>query len=94
MNNFVYLIVLGADIKRDDFTNFLDASPDLVSDWFYSMPSSIFVISQRRACDLYNTINIKFKDKRIFITQVDGNRQGYMPTSHWDKINNATRPQQ
>lgn len=90
MNNFVYLIVLGAEINREDFTNFLDASSELVSDWFFSMPNSLFVVSRRTACDLYNTINTKFKDKRIFITQVGVNRQGYMPTTHWEKINNVT----
>lgn len=89
MRNRIYIIVLGVGFIREELTKFLDTIVE-VQDWFYSMPSSIFVVSSLGAEDLYQRIQAKFGQKRFFITELSqSNRQGWMPTEHWTKIGNA-----
>ena len=87
VNMKLYLLVLGATLTFDEVKNFIDGQ-QCVRDWFYSMPNSMFLVSDLSAPEIYDRIRSKFKEGRVFITEVSpNNRQGWMPRSHWAKIN-------
>lgn len=82
----LYLLVLGATIKLEDVKQYVDKQND-IKDWFYSMPNSMFLVSELSASDLYQRLRLVFKDGRLFITEVSGqNRQGWLPRDHWEKM--------
>ena len=88
MNDRLYLLVLGATLDFEAVKEFVDGQ-DCITDWFCSMPNSIFLVSSFSASEIYRLIRNKFKEGRLFLTEVsDGNRQGWLPRSHWAKINN------
>ena len=85
----LYLLVLGATLTFDDVKKFIDGQQRVI-DWFYSMPNSMFLVSDLSASDIYELIRSKFNEGRFFITEVSpNNRQGWLPRSHWAKINNV-----
>ena len=82
----LYLLVLGATLKLEDVKQYIDEQKT-ISDWFYSMPNSMFLVSNMSASDIYEGIRLKFKEGRLFLTEVAPlNRQGWLPRSHWEKI--------
>jgi len=84
--NHLYLLVFNSKIDRDALSKFLDTIP-MVTNWFYSIPNSIFVWSTMMANDLFARIEERFGQNRMFITEVSTtNRQGRMPTEHWNLI--------
>ena len=88
MNERLYLLVLGSTMNSEDVKGFIDRQED-ITDWFRSMPNSFFLVSSLSASDIYERIRNKFKEGRLFLTEVSStNRQGWLPRSHWTKINN------
>jgi len=89
MNEKLYLLVLGATLNFDEVKAFLDGQRR-ITDWFCSMPNSIFLVSPAQASEIYEMIRSKFQEGRLFLTEVSpSNRQGWMPRNHWAKINDV-----
>lgn len=89
MNERLYLLVLGTTINAEEVKEFIDGQ-EYITDWFYSMPNSFFLVSGLTASELYERIRYKFKEGRLFLTEVSStNRQGWLPRSHWAKINSV-----
>jgi hypothetical protein len=87
MNERLYLLVLGSTINSEEVKEFID-SQECITDWFRSMPNSFFLVSGLFASGIYERIRSKFKEGRLFLTEVSPtNRQGWLPRSHWTKIN-------
>ena len=87
MNARLYLLVLGATLNLEEVKNFVDGQ-ECITDWFYSMPNSIFLVSGSVANDIYNLLRSRFNEGRMFITEVSpNNRQGWLPRDHWNRIN-------
>ena len=88
MNGRLYLLVLGSTMNSEDVKGFIDRQ-EYITDWFRSMPKSFFLVSGLTASEIYERIRDKFKEGRLFLTEVSPtNRQGWLPRSHWTKINN------
>lgn len=88
MKNQLYLLVFGATLCLEDVKKFVDQQ-DCITDWFCSMPNSIFLVTSSSANAVYQLVREKFSEGRLFITEVSPrNRQGWLPRSHWEKINN------
>lgn len=89
MNDRLYLLVLGATLDFEEVKSFVDGQ-DCITDWFCSMPNSMFLVSTASASEIYETIRNKFNSGRLFLTEVSSvNRQGWLPRSHWAKIHNT-----
>lgn len=85
--NRLYLAVFSSKIDREQLKVFLDSVAG-VTNWFYSMPNSIFIVATLTADELFQQIENKFGQNRLFLTEVhQNNRQGRMPTEHWEIIN-------
>lgn len=88
MNDKLYLLVLGATLNLEEVRGFVDKQ-DCITDWFCSMPNSMFLVSTASASEIYEVIRNKFKEGRLFLTEVSpSNRQGWLPRSHWAKMRN------
>lgn len=84
--NILYLAIFNSKIDREQLKVFLDTLSG-VTNWFYSMPNSIFIVSTLTAAELFTQIENKFGQNRFFLTEVHQiNRQGRMPTEHWDIV--------
>ncbi len=82
----LYLLVLGTTLKLEDVKQYVDRQ-SAITDWFYSMPNSMFLVSEMSASDIYKGIRSVFKEGRLFITEVSPqNREGWLPRDHWGKI--------
>lgn len=80
----VYLIILSSKFNRTQVVDYL-SSQQKMGKWFYSLPNSFFIKSELSATELSRLIKDKFGRIRHFITEVaEDNRQGLMPKSHWD----------
>ena len=85
--NRLYLAVFNSKIDREQLKVFLDSLAG-VTNWFYSMPNSIFIVATLTADALFQQIENEFGQNRFFVTEVHQvNRQGRMPTEHWDIVN-------
>ena len=88
MNDRLYLLALGATLSLEAVKKFVDGQ-DCITDWFCSMPNSMFLVSTSSASEIYELIRNEFKEGRLFLTEVSySNRQGWLPRSHWAKIHN------
>lgn len=83
-----YVIVLGDGFPRKQLLDEMDRDSRF-GVWFYSMPNSFIVYSSIDANAIDKVIKEKIGDKfRYFISEVSkDNRQGWMPSQHWDLIN-------
>ena len=80
----VYLVVLSSKLDRAQVVEYLSSHPR-TGMWFYSLPNSFFVKSDLSAAQLSRLIKEKFGMIRHFVTEVTpANRQGLMPTNHWE----------
>ena len=83
---YLYTFSMPANTTRKAIATFLSES-DKVDDWFYSIPSSIFIVTPLTAKALSDLIVSKFGKHRHFVTRVsEANRAGYMPTRHWERF--------
>lgn len=83
----LYLIAYDEKLDREALKVFLEKSPD-VSQWFYSIPQSIFAYSSLSAQELYGRIVEAFPTHgRLFVTSVQyHDAQGWLPNNHWEII--------
>jgi hypothetical protein len=81
-----YLIVLSVKPDREDVVKFLGGHPN-ITHWFYSLPYSLFVKTDLTAYQLFDIIETKFGQNKIFITVISNSsedRYGRMPQEHWE----------
>lgn len=87
MDRRLYLLILGATLNLEDVKRFIDGQ-NRITDWFCSMPNSIFLVSTLQATEIYDLVRSRFSEGRMFITEVSpDNRQGWLPRDHWNRIN-------
>ncbi|MBL0049015.1 MAG: hypothetical protein IPP32_13070 [Bacteroidetes bacterium] len=79
-----YLVLLSTDHDRDKVKEFIDATQS-VDFWFFSMPYSLFINTKMSANEIFDLLENKFGEKKLFVTQIPDSsfRQGRLPKDHW-----------
>ncbi len=89
---FVYNNNLG---ERQEVSKMLDCIAD-VTDWRYDLPNCFYIVSEKSSDELTDLILDHCKGKQTFrflITEISPtNRQGWLPKSTWDFLNNFNSP--
>jgi hypothetical protein len=89
---YSYLFVYNDDLgSADDLKAYADIRPEIVN-WkrrFAKLPNSMLLVSPEDAGTLSNIIRERFPDGSFIIVQVnDVDKNGWLPKSMWDLINN------
>ena len=79
----VYLLVYSnAFGERQKVKDFFSSSP-FVNSWRYDLPNSIYLASEAPASTLGDHIREKFPNARFILTEISGNREGWLPQDTW-----------
>ena len=81
----VYLVIVSSKIDRSSAIAHLQAKK-LVTDWFYNLPNSFFVRSEESAKVISDAIIGHFGRERHFVLSTHDDRQGILPTKHWNRM--------
>jgi len=81
--NKLYLILLPNGVNRDDVKNYL-SSENIITFWFYNLPSSLFVRSNFNSKYIANAIVNKFNNDRILVVNLakEMDFYGLIPKEH------------
>lgn len=90
-----YLVAINSKLgTRKELTDFLSAVPE-VTYWYACLPYCVFVTSESSANELFAKIDQQFKarvGRRIIITEVGVDRQGWLPKEAWRVLKNPDDP--
>jgi len=90
-----FVIVFNSKLgARKELADFLNALP-YVTYWYGCLPFCLFVTANATANDLFKSINEHFSaraGKRIIITEVGEDRQGWLPKKAWRVLKNPDDP--
>lgn len=85
-----YLLVYSKTLgSRESIRDYLD-NLRIISNWKYDLPNAFYIISNATADEISNEIRKKSKDGRFIITEINDNRQGYLPEDTWELISNKS----
>jgi hypothetical protein len=73
--------------SRKDVIEVIDSLSEIVN-WYAFLPASLCLVSRLSAADLSRVIRSRLPDLRFIVVQLGkGQRQGWLPRSAWDFIN-------
>ncbi|MES2735006.1 MAG: hypothetical protein V4672_01725 [Verrucomicrobiota bacterium] len=83
MKNAYLYIFNSSEFNQQEVVDYLDGV-DGIDSWFYSIPSSIFIIGSVSAKNLSRLLSERFGQHRHFITIIPRkSRAGWLPKDHW-----------
>ncbi len=83
MERKAYLLVYSdVFVAREQMKEWANSEPAVIT-WRYDLPNSFYLISEKSAQELSDSLMKRFGKIRFLITEVSGNRQGYLPKDSW-----------
>jgi hypothetical protein len=93
MERKAYLLIYsGASITREQVKNWANSETAVIT-WRYDLPNSFYLISEKSAQELSNSLMNRIGKARFLITEVSANRQGYLPKDTWYLFRNKKLPE-
>ncbi len=90
MKKRAYILVFSASRDRDEVKEFLNSRSDILN-WYMCFRQAVFLLSTSTADELANAYHETFADeaRRVFITHIDRDRNGWMPKRGWELLAEA-----
>ena len=87
MDKWTYLLVYNEAVgTRDEVKSFLNSRPEILN-WYYCLPNTFFVVSNKTATGLQQVMREFTKDKGWFlILDTNADCDGWMPRKAWDFV--------
>jgi len=92
MTRYAYVLIISGTTKsRSDVQKFLDTRPEIIN-WYANLPNAIFLISEKTATELHESLKPFLINDNYIILDVDTDRNGWMPKKTWDFLKGKKAP--
>lgn len=95
MTRHAYLFIYNDDAgAREEIRGYIDKLPEILN-WRCDMPHAFYLVSECSAKEIAEKIRAFTGDEgRFLISEVTGNKQGWLPKRTWRLLNEKPLPEQ
>jgi hypothetical protein len=76
---------------REKVKAFIESRPDIIVNWYYCLPNSFFIVSPYTAEQLSNHLHSFSATGWFVVLDTATDRNGWLPKTAWELMNNPRR---